>query len=59
VDTRTGSVASAIWKNRAAGHPAIVFVEVDGVTLGGDLGGLPVDHRGSPVDPYQDEGGEG
>ncbi|HEV8308456.1 MAG TPA: hypothetical protein VGW35_12375 [Methylomirabilota bacterium] len=35
VDTRTGSVASAIWVNRSASHHAIVFVEVDGESLTG------------------------
>ena len=33
VDTRTGSVASAIWVNRRARPPAIVFIEVDGVSF--------------------------
>ena len=35
VDTRTGSVASAIWVNRPAGHQAIVFVDIDGESLKG------------------------
>ena len=30
LDTRTGSVASAIWVNRAVGPEAIVFITVDG-----------------------------
>ncbi len=38
VDTRTGSVASAIWVNRPAWHHAIVFVEVDGESLTGGSG---------------------
>jgi hypothetical protein len=59
VDTRTGSVASAIWVTRARGHPAIVFVEIDGVALRGDPGALVGDHARLPTDPYQDEGGEG
>lgn len=33
VNTRTGSVASAIWVHRPARHHAIVFIEVDGELL--------------------------
>ena len=33
VDTRTGSVASAIWVTRPTRHHAIVFIEVDGEAL--------------------------
>jgi hypothetical protein len=35
VDTRTGSVASAIWVNRPAWQQAIVFIEVDGESFTG------------------------
>ena len=35
VNTRTGSVASAIWVNRPAGHPAIMFIDIDGEPLKG------------------------
>jgi hypothetical protein len=33
VDTRTGSVASAVWVSHAAWPHALVFVEVDGESL--------------------------
>jgi hypothetical protein len=33
VDTRTGSVASAVWVNHVAWPHALVFVEVDGESL--------------------------
>jgi len=33
VNTRTGSVASAIWVNRPAWHQAIVFIDIDGESL--------------------------
>jgi hypothetical protein len=35
VNTRTRSVASAIWVNRAAGDQAIVFIDIDGASLTG------------------------
>jgi len=35
VNTRTGSVASAIWVNRPAGHHALVFIDIDGESLKG------------------------
>src|SRR5207253_6755828 len=35
LNTRTGSVASAIWVNRAAWPQAIVFITVDGEPLKG------------------------
>jgi hypothetical protein len=38
VDSRDGSVASAIWVNRPAGPPAIVFIEVDGESVTGGAG---------------------
>jgi hypothetical protein len=38
VDTRTGSVASAIWVNRPAWQQAIVFIEVDGESFTGGAG---------------------
>jgi hypothetical protein len=39
VDTRTGSVASAVWVNHTAGQHALVFIEVDGESLTGGSGG--------------------
>ena len=38
VDTRTGSVASAVWVNHAAWPHALVFIEVDGESLTGSSG---------------------
>jgi hypothetical protein len=38
VDTRTGSVASAVWVNHAAWPHALVFIEVDGESLTGGSG---------------------
>jgi len=38
VDTRTGSVASAVWVNHAAWPRAVVFIEVDGESLTGGSG---------------------
>ncbi len=35
VNTRTGSVAAAIWVNRPAGHQAIMFIDIDGESLKG------------------------
>jgi hypothetical protein len=35
VNTRTGSVASAIWVNCPGRHHTIVFIEVDGESLTG------------------------
>ncbi len=35
VETRTGSVASAIWVNRRARDQAIVFIAIDGESLKG------------------------
>ena len=69
VDTRTGSVASAIWVNRPWWHQAIVFIDIDGESLVGayalsgctisePLDQLEYDH-GSPRlerDPYEEEG---
>ena len=40
VDTRTGSVASAIWVHHPAWQHAVVFIEVDGESLTGGEGGL-------------------
>jgi len=34
VDTRTGSVASAIWVDRPAWDEAVVFIAIDGESLG-------------------------
>ncbi len=52
VNTRTGSVASAIWVNRAPFPRAIVFITIDGVSVGD--GSAPNLDR----DPYRDDGGE-
>ncbi|MBI4637911.1 MAG: hypothetical protein HY727_16370 [Candidatus Rokubacteria bacterium] len=35
INTRTGSVASAIWVNRPAWPEAIVFIAIDGESLNG------------------------
>jgi hypothetical protein len=60
VDTRTGSVASAIWVNRPAWHRAIMFIEVDGESLtGGQRRESDRGYSAPERDPYQDEGGEG
>jgi hypothetical protein len=50
LNTRTGSVASAIWMDRPSRAHAIVFITIDGesVTHSGDL----------DPDPYTDDGGE-
>jgi hypothetical protein len=40
VDTRTGSVASAVWVDRAAWPHVLVFVEVDWEPLTGGSGAL-------------------
>ena len=61
INTRTGSVASAIWVNRPAWPHAVVFIEVDGESLAGGLGRAS-QAMASPRaerDPYHDEGGEG
>jgi hypothetical protein len=61
VDTRTGSVASAIWVNRPPWHHALVFIEVDGESLteGEGVSGATEPVRATRErDPYQDEGGE-
>ena len=39
VDTRTGSVASAVWVNRPAWPHDLVFIEVDGESLAAGEGG--------------------
>jgi hypothetical protein len=61
INTRTGSVASAIWVHRPAGRHAVVFVEIDGEALAGRLGrasrAMAAPAR-AERDPYQDEGGE-
>ena len=54
VDTRTGSVASAIWVTRPARHQATVFISIDGESLKDDHGDPAVEG-----DPYTEEGGEG
>jgi hypothetical protein len=53
VNTRTGSVASAIWVNRPAWPQAIVFITIDGVSLTGPSA-TSVDR-----DTYRDDRGEG
>ncbi len=71
VNTRTGSVAAAIWVNRPAGHQAIMFIDIDGESLVGAhaLSGCamsePLDQLeydyGFPRlerDPYREEGGQ-
>jgi len=52
LNTRTGSVASAIWVNPSTERRAIVFISIDGRSLTG------VPPRGAERDPYRDEGGE-
>jgi hypothetical protein len=52
VDTRTGSVASAVWVNHAMWPHAVVFIEVDGESLTGGSGA-----RGEPRGPSRREGG--
>jgi len=52
VNMHTGTVASAIWVNRPGWQQAIVFIDIDGESLG---------HHRFPApghDPYWDEGGE-
>jgi hypothetical protein len=53
VNMRTGTVASAIWVNRPGWQRAIVFIDIDGESLG---------HHRFPVpehDPDREGGGEG
>ncbi len=52
LNTRTGSVASAIWVNRLTSPNAIVFIAIDGESLTGV--GVPSADR----DPYREDGGE-
>lgn len=59
INTRTGSVASAIWLNRPAWHLAIVFIEVDGESLTEGQGTTEPIRATRERDPYQDEGGRG
>jgi hypothetical protein len=35
LNTRTGSVASAIWVHPSTAHQAVVFIEVDGTLVAG------------------------
>lgn len=53
VDTRTATVASAIWVNRPGWQQALVFIDIDGQSLG--------DHSFLTLTPdlYREEGGEG
>lgn len=53
VNTRTGSVASAIWVNRQPQARAIVFITINGESVK-DRGIL-----GREPDPYTEHGGEG
>jgi hypothetical protein len=52
VNTRTGSVASAIWVNRPAWPEAMVFITIDGESLTGPSAPSP------ESDPYREDGGE-
>lgn len=52
LNTRTGSVASAIWVNRPAWPEALMFLTVDGESL---TGPGPLILEG---DPYRADGGE-
>src|SRR2546427_6225773 len=52
LNTRTGSVASAVWVNRLMSPNAIVFIAIDGESLTGV--GVPSADR----DPYREDGGE-
>jgi len=53
VDTRTATVASAIWVNRPGWQQAIVFIDIDGQSFVDGSTFSP------PRDLYGDEGGEG
>jgi hypothetical protein len=53
VNTRTGSVASAIWMDRPSPARAIVFITIDGESV---KHGSMVDLQ---PDPYTEDGGEG
>ena len=48
VNTRTGTVASAIWVNGPGWQQAIVFIDIDGESLG-DPGALSLED-----DPYRE-----
>jgi hypothetical protein len=52
VDTRTGSVASAIWVDRREQAPAIVFITIDGESV------KPQSTREREADAYREDGGE-
>ena len=52
LNTRTGTVASAIWVNHLLSPQAIVFITVDGESLTGDASNLE-------LDPPGEDGGEG
>lgn len=49
VNTRTGSVASAIWVHRSSRAGAIVFITIDGELVG---------KRGREPKEYREDGGE-
>ncbi len=51
VNTRTGSVASAIWVNRSGWQRAIMFIDIDGESLG--------DHSFLGLERNRVDGGEG
>ena len=53
VNTRTGSVASAIWVNRPRWPQAIVFITIDGVSLTGPSA------PSRDASACRDDGGEG
>ena len=61
VNTRTGSVASAIWVTRPVWQDAVVFIEVDGESLAGGPGraSRAMKPPRAERDPYRDEEGEG
>jgi hypothetical protein len=61
VNTRTGSVASAIWVTRPVWQDAVVFIEVDGESVAGGPGRVSraMEPPRAERDPYRDEGGEG
>ena len=52
VNTRTGSVASAIWVNHPPRAGALVFITIDGKSVKNQVFGLE-------PDLYAEDGGEG
>jgi hypothetical protein len=51
INPRTGAVASAIWVNRLRWPQAVVFITVDGESLGGNV-------ASQEPDPPHEDGGE-